>query len=161
MFSLEVPSIGGRYSALSNFGMVPAAAMGLDTKKFLARAAEMVQCLRSERGGRTKTQARCWASFSGRPRTPVATKLRSLLRLGFRIWARGSNNCLPNRPEKRVKASFRSIAKHLAAPEVYGSDRVFVYVRLESGVRRGSGSEARGHREGGASGCAHHDGRHL
>ncbi len=37
------PSIGGRYSALSNFGMVPAAVMGLDTKKFLARAAEMVR----------------------------------------------------------------------------------------------------------------------
>jgi len=32
------PSIGGRYSALSNFGMIPAAAMGLDTKKFLSRA---------------------------------------------------------------------------------------------------------------------------
>ena len=36
------PSIGGRYSALSNFGMVPAAVMGLDTKKFLGHAAEMV-----------------------------------------------------------------------------------------------------------------------
>jgi len=32
-----LPSIGGRYSALSNFGMIPAAAMGLDTGKFLAR----------------------------------------------------------------------------------------------------------------------------
>src|SRR6202142_2420090 len=31
------PSIGGRYSALSNFGMVPAAAMGMDTAKFLDR----------------------------------------------------------------------------------------------------------------------------
>ena len=37
------PSIGGRYSALSNFGMVPAAVMGLDTKKFLDRAAEMAR----------------------------------------------------------------------------------------------------------------------
>jgi transaldolase/glucose-6-phosphate isomerase len=37
------PSIGGRYSALSNFGMVPAAVMGLDTKKFLSRAAEMAR----------------------------------------------------------------------------------------------------------------------
>src|SRR5207244_10595265 len=36
-------SIGGRYSALSNFGMVPAAGMGLDTKKFLDRTAEMVR----------------------------------------------------------------------------------------------------------------------
>ena len=38
-----VPSIGGRYSALSNFGMVPAAAMGLDVAKFLDRTEEMVQ----------------------------------------------------------------------------------------------------------------------
>src|SRR5206468_981189 len=30
-----VPSIGGRYSALSNFGMVPAAVMGIDVPKFL------------------------------------------------------------------------------------------------------------------------------
>src|SRR5882672_3839334 len=37
------PSIGGRYSALSNFGMVPAAAMGLDIGKFLNRTEEMVQ----------------------------------------------------------------------------------------------------------------------
>jgi len=37
-----LPSIGGRYSALSNFGMVPAAAMGLDTGKFLTRTKEMV-----------------------------------------------------------------------------------------------------------------------
>ena len=33
-----VPSIGGRYSALSDFGMVPAAIMGIDAMKFLERA---------------------------------------------------------------------------------------------------------------------------
>src|SRR5215467_1147397 len=38
-----LPSIGGRYSALSNFGMVPAAVMGLDVRKFLDRTEEMVQ----------------------------------------------------------------------------------------------------------------------
>ncbi len=38
-----LPSIGGRYSALSNFGMVPAAAMGLDTGKFLQQTKEMVE----------------------------------------------------------------------------------------------------------------------
>src|SRR5260370_856683 len=36
-------SIGGRYSALSNFGMVPAAIIGIDTKKFLDRTQEMVR----------------------------------------------------------------------------------------------------------------------
>ena len=33
-----VPSIGGRYSALSDFGMVPAAVMGMDAPRFLDRA---------------------------------------------------------------------------------------------------------------------------
>ena len=33
-----LPSIGGRYSALSNFGMIPAAVMGVDAPKFLDRA---------------------------------------------------------------------------------------------------------------------------
>src|SRR6202790_1787189 len=37
------PSIGGRYSALSNFGMIPAAIMGLDVAKFLKNAEKMVK----------------------------------------------------------------------------------------------------------------------
>src|SRR3984893_5986771 len=38
-----VPSIGGRYSALSDFGMVPGAVMGIDIPKFLKITAEMVK----------------------------------------------------------------------------------------------------------------------
>lgn len=38
-----VPTIGGRYSALSNFGMVPAAVMGLDIVQILEHAEEMVE----------------------------------------------------------------------------------------------------------------------
>src|SRR3954470_13126994 len=38
-----VPSIGGRYSVLSDFGLVPHAAAGLDTEKFLKRTALMQQ----------------------------------------------------------------------------------------------------------------------
>jgi len=40
---MGVPGIGGRYSALSNFGMVPAAVMGIDVAKFLNNTAEMVK----------------------------------------------------------------------------------------------------------------------
>src|SRR5438034_1034659 len=40
---LGVPSIGGRYSALSDFGLAPAAAMGVDVAKFLDRTHEMVK----------------------------------------------------------------------------------------------------------------------
>ena len=37
------PEIGGRYSVLSNFGMVPAAAIGVDVRGFLQATQRMVQ----------------------------------------------------------------------------------------------------------------------
>jgi transaldolase/glucose-6-phosphate isomerase len=42
-----VPSIGGRYSAISNFGMVPAAVMGVNVGKFLKNTEEMVKACAS------------------------------------------------------------------------------------------------------------------
>jgi transaldolase / glucose-6-phosphate isomerase len=45
-----VPSIGGRYSALSPFGMVPAALMGIDVARLLLRAREMAEACRFEEG---------------------------------------------------------------------------------------------------------------
>jgi glucose-6-phosphate isomerase len=44
------PSIGGRYSALSVFGMVPAVLMGVDLERLLLRAEEMVEACRGEDG---------------------------------------------------------------------------------------------------------------
>ena len=44
------PEIGGRYSALSLFGIVPAALMGVDLERFLDRADEMTDALRLDEG---------------------------------------------------------------------------------------------------------------
>ena len=44
------PTIGGRYSALSPFGIVPAVLMGIDVHKFLDRAEEMREACRLEVG---------------------------------------------------------------------------------------------------------------
>src|SRR5438874_7672605 len=54
-----LPSIGGRYSALSNFGMVPAALVGLDTIKFLDLTEEMVEI------GRASCRKECRCKWSG------------------------------------------------------------------------------------------------
>lgn len=42
------PEIGGRFSALSVFGMVAGASMGIDVEEFLSNAAEMVGACRNE-----------------------------------------------------------------------------------------------------------------
>jgi phosphoglucose isomerase-like protein len=44
------PTIGGRYSALSPFGMVPAALLGVDLERLLERTAEMVEACRFAEG---------------------------------------------------------------------------------------------------------------
>jgi glucose-6-phosphate isomerase len=44
------PTIGGRYSALSPFGMVPAALMGVDVERLLDRALEMAEACRGDEG---------------------------------------------------------------------------------------------------------------
>jgi glucose-6-phosphate isomerase len=44
------PTIGGRYSALSPFGVVPAALMGLDLERLFERVDEMVEACRGEEG---------------------------------------------------------------------------------------------------------------
>jgi glucose-6-phosphate isomerase len=44
------PEIGGRYSALSLFGIVPASLMGVALERFLDRAAEMMEALHLEEG---------------------------------------------------------------------------------------------------------------
>jgi transaldolase/glucose-6-phosphate isomerase len=49
VFSGE-PSIGGRYSALSPFGIVPAVLMGVDAARLLERAQEMREACRSGEG---------------------------------------------------------------------------------------------------------------
>jgi transaldolase/glucose-6-phosphate isomerase len=127
------PSIGGRYSALSNFGMVPAAVMGLDTKNFLARAAEMIRACGpsptvEENPGAALGIILGTAANAGRDKVTIITS-PGISDLG--AWL---EQLLAESTGKVGKGIIPVDRETLAAPEVYGSDRVFVYVRLESGV---------------------------
>jgi len=127
------PSIGGRYSALSNFGMVPAAVMGLDTKRFLARAAEMVHACGAsvateENPGAMLGIILGTAANAGRDKVTIITS-PGISDLG--AWL---EQLLAESTGKLGKGIIPVDRENLAAPEVYGSDRVFVYVRLESGA---------------------------
>jgi transaldolase / glucose-6-phosphate isomerase len=121
------PSIGGRYSALSNFGMVPAAAIGVDTKKFLDRTQEMVRACGpsapvEENPGATLGIILGCAAVSGRDKVTIITS-PDIADLG--AWL---EQLLAESTGKVGKGIIPVDREQLAAPEVYGNDRVFAYI---------------------------------
>ncbi len=126
------PSIGGRYSALSNFGMVPGAVMGMDTKKFLDRTAEMVRACGEgvaveENPGAVLGIILGTAAVNGRDKVTILTS-PGISDLG--AWL---EQLLAESTGKVGKGVIPVDKEKLGAPEVYGHDRVFAYIRSESG----------------------------
>jgi transaldolase / glucose-6-phosphate isomerase len=126
-----LPSIGGRYSALSNFGMVPAALMGLDTIKFLDLTEEMVEACAScvpmeENPGVVLGIILGTAAKSGRDKVTIITS-PGISDLG--AWL---EQLLAESTGKQGKGIIPVDREELGPPESYGSDRIFAYVRLES-----------------------------
>jgi len=126
-----LPSIGGRYSALSNFGMVPGAVTGLDTKKFLERTEEMVQACAScvpveENPGVVLGLILGTAAKAGRDKVTIVTS-PGIYDLG--AWL---EQLLAESTGKQGKGIIPVDREAIGTPEVYGNDRVFAYLRLES-----------------------------
>ena len=127
------PSIGGRYSALSNFGMVPAAVIGIDTKKFLDRTEEMVRACGAsvpveENPGAVLGIILGTAAKSGRDKVTIITS-PDVSDLG--AWL---EQLLAESTGKVGKGIIPVDGEKLAAPEIYGNDRVFAYVHTEHGT---------------------------
>jgi transaldolase / glucose-6-phosphate isomerase len=125
-----VPSIGGRYSALSNFGMIPAAIQGVDVPKFLDRAEEMVHACASvvpadENPGVILGSILGTLQKSGRDKVTIFAS-PGISDLG--AWL---EQLLAESTGKEGKGLIPVDRESIGAPEVYGKDRVFAYVRLE------------------------------
>jgi hypothetical protein len=124
------PSIGGRYSALSNFGMAPAAAIGVDVKKFLDRTQEMVRAcgaaapLEENPGAVLGIILGC-AAVSGRDKVTIITS-PDISDLG--AWL---EQLLAESTGKVGKGIIPVDLEALAAPEVYGRDRMFAYIHTK------------------------------
>jgi transaldolase/glucose-6-phosphate isomerase len=128
-----VPSIGGRYSALSNFGMIPAAIQGVDVPKFLDRAEEMVHACASvvpadENPGAILGTILGTLQKSGRDKVTIFAS-PGISDLG--AWL---EQLLAESTGKEGKGLIPVDRESIGAPEVYGKDRVFAYVRLEDGA---------------------------
>ena len=126
-----VPSIGGRFSALSNFGMIPAAVMGINVAEILKNAESMVKA--------------CGADVAPEqnPGVVLGTIMGTLTDEGrdkVTIIASPAIHSLGTWLEQLIAESTGKddmgiipvASETLEDPSAYGEDRLFVYVRLES-----------------------------
>ncbi|RAI45655.1 bifunctional transaldolase/phosoglucose isomerase [Rhodoplanes roseus] len=125
------PTIGGRYSVLSPFGLVPAAAAGIDLKQFLTSADVMVHACGPDVPPAANPGVRLGlvlglAAKAGRDKL---TMLSSPALADFGAWA---EQLVAESTGKNGKAIIPVDGEPLASPVLYGSDRVFVDLRLAS-----------------------------
>ena len=127
---LGVPSIGGRYSALSDFGLAPAAAMGIDVSQFLGRASEMVKACRDlsaeNNPGAILGAVLGTAHNQGRDKITIVAS-PAIYDVG--AWL---EQLLAESTGKNGKGLIPVDREPLGSLDVYGDDRVFIYLRLES-----------------------------
>jgi transaldolase/glucose-6-phosphate isomerase len=125
-----VPSIGGRYSVLSDFGMVPAAASGIDVRRLLASACKMVRSCGpsappADNPGVLLGVIMAVSAAHGRDKVTI---IASPGISGFGAWA---EQLIAESTGKRGKGLIPVDAEPLGPPSVYGDDRLFIYLRLD------------------------------
>ena len=126
-----LPGIGGRFSALSNFGMIPSAIAGIDVRDFIENAEVMVQACASVVPPEQNPGAKLGAvlgTFGCRGRDKV-TLIVSPALASLGAWI---EQLVAESTGKEGKGLIPIDGEEAGAPDVYGNDRVFVYVRLDS-----------------------------
>jgi transaldolase/glucose-6-phosphate isomerase len=127
-----VPSIGGRYSALSAFGMVPAAVTGLDVARLLEVAREMAAACGAERPAEENpgvVLGVILGVLAARGRDKV-TLVASPAIAGLGAWL---EQLLAESTGKDGRGLIPVDREPLGPPGCYGADRLFVYLRLDGG----------------------------
>jgi len=127
---LGVPSIGGRYSALSDFGLAPAAAMGIDVGNFLERTIPMVRAC-GEAASRNNPGVILGAVL-GSAHNAGRDKMTIISSPGIHDLGAWLEQLVAESTGKNGKGLIPVDREPAGSPDVYGDDRIFVYLRLES-----------------------------
>jgi transaldolase/glucose-6-phosphate isomerase len=123
------PEIGGRYSALSPFGLVPAAAMGLDPVDLLERARRMVGSCEAEVPPEFNAGVKLGAAL-GELALGGRDKLTLISSPGLAAFGAWVEQLVAESTGKHGKGIVPVDLECLGEPSVYGADRVFAYLEV-------------------------------
>jgi transaldolase/glucose-6-phosphate isomerase len=128
---LGVPGIGGRYSALSDFGLAPAAAMGVDIGRFLDRTDEMVSACGPDVQPHDNPGVMLGAIL-GVAHNHGRDKITIVASAGISDLGAWLEQLLAESTGKNGKGLIPVDRESPGPPEIYRDDRLFVYLKLES-----------------------------
>ncbi len=129
---LNNPNIGGRYSALSYFGLVPAALIGVDVESLLDRSLAMARNCGPRNGSPIGDNHGAWLGAilgelarAGRDKVTFITPPRLA---SFGDWL---EQLIAESTGKDGKGILPVVGEPVGEPDVYADDRLFVYLRLD------------------------------
>jgi len=125
------PSIGGRYSVLSPFGLVPAATAGIDVRALIRHALSMVRSCGPdvpphENPGVQLGLAMGLAGLDGRDKVTIISSKKIA---DFGAWA---EQLIAESTGKEGKGLIPIDGEPLGEPTIYGNDRFFIDIRTEN-----------------------------
>lgn len=127
---LNDPNIGGRYSALSFFGLVPAALIGMDLALLLQRGGEMAHlCHEAES---LKNPGAWLGSIMGALANAGADKLTLVTSPQLSSFGAWVEQLIAESTGKDGKGILPVVGERVLSPEFYGNDRLFVYIQLKN-----------------------------
>jgi len=126
-----VPEVGGRYSALTMFGLVPAAIIGVDIERLLERAFIMQQAcgaavVAEQNPGLRLGAILGEAALAGRDKVTFVTSP------GLAAFPEWVEQLIAESTGKNSKGIVPVANEKLGEPAVYGKDRLFIHLALES-----------------------------
>ena len=122
-----VPEIGGRFSALSSFGLVPAAIIGMDCRRFLENAQAMVAaCAETSAAENPGVLLGCILGVAALNGHDKLTFIASPQVASMGAWL---EQLIAESTGKQGKGVLPLDGEPTGSPDVYGADRVFVYLR--------------------------------
>ncbi len=144
-----VKQIGGRYSVLSAFGLVPAAAMGLDVSGFLASARTMVRSCGSDVPPDLNPGVQLGLAMGTAATEQGRDKVTLIASPGIDTFGAWAEQLIAESTGKEGKGLIPIDNEPLAAPAAYGKDRFFVYLRLDEGADAGQDAAVKALEEAG------------
>lgn len=141
---LNFADIGGRYSALSYFGLVPAALMGIDVDQLLDRALSVVSA--NQRIGAPAIEL---GVELGEHAKAGRDKLTFVLPESLKYLGLWLEQLIAESTGKEGRGILPIALETVGRPSAYGKDRVFAYIRPKSATRTATDAHVEPLREAG------------